>query len=115
MGTVGGQEEELEDADGPELKAEAHAGLSSQAAEPQTDSQGEEVTNDELTNHELSRLLTIELSNSSHIIQSESPLVKISPEIQQKVDIFQVEKRKAETSPELSKKEKKKVKNYEKK
>ena len=47
-------------------------------------------------------------------MQSESPLVKISPEIQQKVDIFQVEKRKAETSPELTKKEKKKVKNYEK-
>ena len=34
--------------------------------------------------------------------------------IQQKVEIFQVEKRKAETSPELSKKEKKKVKNFEK-
>ena len=48
--------------------------------------------------------------NNESPIEGEATIPKISPEIQEKVDIFQVDKRKAETSPELSKNQKKKNK-----
>ena len=48
------------------------------------------------------------INESQSVVDTASQ--KISPEIQEKVDIFKADKRKAETSPELSKKEKKKNK-----
>ena len=48
------------------------------------------------------------INESQSVVDTASQ--KISPEIQEKVDIFQADKRKAVTSPKLSKKEKKKNK-----